>query len=384
MVFDPTTWGQAPGQQGQFQVDPRTGFNPNDQRTAAMGQMGQLGMLLMAAGQRMNGAQRGQILAQGAGLAGDTSASMHRLAQARSMTDSYQNAQVERSRLDAALQGVLSDPNIPPQEKAYAMANPAAYLANRYNVQNRAPSEFDQRIASLRKLGMDDNEIRQVVSQNGGRYRYFAGGVVDTQNPSVITPYKVAGQEGAVSASTGTAEDPAEGVPENPVNVFGVEGAWGKLMRKGRGVVGSETPADAQRARESAWLGAFKNTADDVLAETFDGRKTNYTIKRASVVAKPEEFWSSAQEARGHTELIANKADEQLTEIDRLLQDPRIAGNKTAYAKMQIKRGQLIDLKRKADTLLTRVPAQPEQQGGNNDPHAAARRAAQEALSPRR
>lgn len=348
--------------QGQMQIDPATGFNQADQRAAAMGQMGQLGMTLLAAGQYMQPADRARILAHGAGAMGDNSASLHRMAQARQMTDSYQNAQVERARENAALQSILADPNVSPQEKAYAQANPAAYLAAKFNRDNRAPSEIDQKIAALKRLGMSDEEIRRTVAGGQGRFRHFAAGVVDTETGE-IRPYKVVGADGKPEVAPSVEEEPIDGVPTNPSRVFGQEGALGWVKRKGRGILGTETKDDQALARDSAWLTGFKNTADDVLAETFDGRKTNYTIKRASIVASPESFWASPKEAKGHTQLIRQEATERLAEIDRLMQDPRLTSNKTVYAKMQIKRGQLVEVKRKADALLQNFV--PDDQGGD-------------------
>jgi hypothetical protein len=373
--------GQQTPQQGGVQVDPNTGFNPGDQRAAAMGQMGQLGMTLLAAGQYMQPDQRARILANGAGYMGDTSASLHRMAQARQMTDSYQNAQIERARENAAIQSVLADPNVSPQDKAFASANPGAYLAAKFNRENRPPPEIEQKIAALKRLGMSDEEIRRTVAGGQGRFRHFAAGVVDTETGD-IRPYRVVGADGqpVPQPTSDPGEEPVEGVPMNPNRVFGSEGAIGWLKRKGRGVLGTETTDDRALARDSAWLTGFKNTADDVLAETFDGRKTNYTIKRASIVAKPEELWSSPKEAQGHTQLIVQESKDRIAEIDRLLTDPRLTGNKTVYAKMKIKRGQLVEVQRKAEALLGNFGVQDS--GG--DPLAATDALVDNLLTPRK
>ena len=83
-----------------------------DRQTVAFDKLGQMGALLMAAGQRMTPQQRGQILSQGVNVMGNTGAQLQNAAQARLMGTKAQQAQDELSRQDDFKKQVAANPAI--------------------------------------------------------------------------------------------------------------------------------------------------------------------------------------------------------------------------------------------------------------------------------
>lgn len=102
----------AGGQQQPTTADVASPMLGADLSTVALDKMGQMGALLMAAGQRMTPAQRGQILAQGANVMGNTGREMLNLQQARLMGAKSQEAQKELERRADFEKQIAADPTI--------------------------------------------------------------------------------------------------------------------------------------------------------------------------------------------------------------------------------------------------------------------------------
>ena len=87
-------------------------YTNDDRQAVAFDKLGQLGMLLLAGGQRMTPQMRGQILSQGASAMGGTSAAMLNQAQARLAGAKAQEAQQDATRRDEFRQRIAADPSI--------------------------------------------------------------------------------------------------------------------------------------------------------------------------------------------------------------------------------------------------------------------------------
>jgi hypothetical protein len=87
-------------------------YSNDDRQAVAFDKMGQLGMLLLAAGQNMTPQMRGQILSQGANVMGGTGQAMLNQAQARLAGAKAQEAQQDATRRDEFKRKVAADPSI--------------------------------------------------------------------------------------------------------------------------------------------------------------------------------------------------------------------------------------------------------------------------------
>lgn len=173
-----------------------------DFNNAMLGRMGQLGMMLVAAGQRMTPRERATILAQAPQYMDGVQADMANAAQARLMATRAQQEQIDQAR-QAAIDAKLSDPKFlaglglkPEMAEALgsagvrkllenqALANTPDAILNRQRVQaeinhlnapakasdpytdtmNRERAQFDARMEQGKKLNLQGEDLTQFAS----------------------------------------------------------------------------------------------------------------------------------------------------------------------------------------------------------------------------
>jgi hypothetical protein len=174
----------------------------HDFNNAMLGRMGQLGMMLVAAGQRMTPRERATILAQAPQYMDGVQADMANAAQARLMATRAQQEQIDQAR-QAAIDAKLSDPKFlaglglkPEMAEALgpagvrkllenqALANTPDAILNRQRVQaeinhlnapakasdpytdtiNRERAQFDARMEQGKKLNLQGEDLTQFAS----------------------------------------------------------------------------------------------------------------------------------------------------------------------------------------------------------------------------
>ena len=150
-----------------------------DYQRAAMQRMGQLGMLLMAAGQRLTPAQRATILAQAPQYMDGMQRDMMTAAQARLMNAQQQAAQDELGRTEA-LRSKLSDPVYlrsigltPEQAQALGPAGIQKLLENQA-MANTPDALLDRQVkqAQLRaaEKSLNNNPYTETISRNQAEF----------------------------------------------------------------------------------------------------------------------------------------------------------------------------------------------------------------------
>lgn len=306
--------GQSPGLDLSGVVAPQQspslqGYQQADMRQAVMDQLGSVGMALLAAGQRMSPEQRANILAGAAGSMGGVTRSALSNAQARLMNAQYQQSMDRQGRSNATLQAILQSDKYTPEEKAYAAADLNGFLAQKFNVANRRNPMQDQ-IDTLRQFGATDDQIRRKLI--GDSRHYTNAGVYDSET-NTFTPYPALMQgieetPGSLPADRLAVDD----VPIKPGQAFGVKGVWNTIEGAVRGVLGTETETNKANREAYTALTSHKNELNDALATTFDGRKTNYTIKRSDIMAAPDKFWTSPNQALEDFKVAQSYIEDQI------------------------------------------------------------------------
>lgn len=295
---------QAPANPAD-QIDPNSGSRVGDLQQGLLATLGQMGPILMAAGQRMTPAQRAQIMTMGAAALGGSSRNVLNAAQARLMQQKATNEDTTAKRQNLGLQALMSDPNVPASVKQMALMDPTAATKLWTERQNPAATDFTQKRDWLKSIGKSDDEINQTllegddhwttVSHNGVLYRQNTktGAVapVDGQAPNPVAGMiGVGGQQpgqapgapgrppgyipGQISTPTNQGSQFA---PPNPADAFGF-GTWASLHTKDpfQRFWGLERTPDAQ-ARETAisQINTMHNDIAGVLAEGLPGQKSN-------------------------------------------------------------------------------------------------------------
>lgn len=302
---------QAPANPAD-QIDPNSGSRVGDLQQGLLATLGQMGPLLMAAGQRMTPAQRAQIMTMGAAALGGSSRNVLNAAQARLVQQKATAEDVAAKRQTLGLQSLLSG-NAPDSVKQMALVDPAAAMKLWTERQNPAPTDFTQKRDWLKSIGKSDDEINQTLLEGDDHWSpQVVNGqlvLVNTKTNEVRVPSNqpqnpVAGMIGMSGQPGQPGQAPAPGqapgasgrppgyipgqlstptnqgsqfAPPNPADAFGF-GTWASLHTKDpfQRFWGLERSPDAQ-ARETAisQINTMHNDIAGVLAEGLPGQKSN-------------------------------------------------------------------------------------------------------------
>jgi hypothetical protein len=282
---------------GYDAIDPQTGFRQGDIQEAAFGRLGQMGAILLAAGQRMSGADRGSILSKLANV-DDNTASVYRSSQARLMNTQNQQKQTEASNMNTTLKAILASRDIPDAEKAYAASDLKGYLAAKYNTDNRLDDDYTRKFNAAIKAGMDPNTARNAVFGTGDDRHYTNYGF--WQNGK-FTPANFGGDSGTQpqTAASGSEGNPDRRVPVDPGLAFG----WGAAVHNVTGTVrpflgGSKSNEDSASTGAQTNVKILNNEINAQLAKDYSGRATNYALKMTNLMPEPGKLFTSPEDAR--------------------------------------------------------------------------------------
>lgn len=301
---------QAPVANPADQIDPNSGSRVGDLQQGLLATLGQMGPILMAAGQRMSPAQRAQILTMGAAALGGSSRNVLNAAQARLVQQKATNEDASAKRLNTALASMAQDPNVPTSIKQMMLADPSGALKLWAERNNPAQTALDQELALATAAGKtpaqfysdkfekDDRYSGHIVNgvpmSLNGRTGEWAASDKAPPNP-IAGMIDVGGQPGQAPAPgqapgapgrspgyiPGQLQTPtnqgSQFAPPNPADAFGF-GTWASLHAKDpfQRFWGLERSPDAQ-ARETAisQINTMHNDIAGVLAEGLPGQKSN-------------------------------------------------------------------------------------------------------------
>lgn len=192
-------------------MDPNTGLSEAQSKQLMFNQLGSLGALLMAAGQRQMPTERAKIIAQMGNIPGQAQQQASQLMQQRLLKLQTQKAQTELDREGRIANDISSNLNsIPDALRPFAQANPvefakiqaSAKLAQMY----RNPTEYDQKMtAALAATGGDRELAAKLVA-----------GAVKIEKDSVGNLMMVDVTTGKTTRLSGGSSVADYGLPPNP------------------------------------------------------------------------------------------------------------------------------------------------------------------------
>lgn len=238
-----------------------------DYNNAAFGRMGQLGMMLVAAGQRMTPKERATILAQAPQYLDGIQGDMQTAAQARLMASRAQQEQNDQERL-AQLSGKLSDPafakSIGMTPEQLQLLGPQGAMDAIKARASRDPVDEAYKLAQINHLSQPKWQI--TGQDEFGRPKYDLVG----PNGEIQTP-----APGAGGAPRGTIMDQLGNVqgPEALVKLKQLNPA---IAAEVEGIVNARQPFPSRKlgTPEGAMLNSLVSLVDPGYnAATFDARK---------------------------------------------------------------------------------------------------------------
>lgn len=287
------------------QIDPNSGSRVGDLQQGLLATLGQLGPILMAAGQRMSPAQRAQILTMGAAAIGGGPRNVLNAAQARLMQQKASNEDASAKRLNAALASMAQDPNVPASIKQMMMADPSGALKLWAERNNPAQTALDQELALAAAAGKtpaqfyadkferDDKYSGHIVngvpmSMNGRTGEWAVSGNAPPNPVAAMVGAAPGGQPGAapggqpapgqvpgqIATPTNTS---AQFAPPNVADAFGSQ-TWLAMHAKDplyRALGWERTPEAQARETAMSQINTLHGDLAGVLAEGLPGQKSN-------------------------------------------------------------------------------------------------------------
>ena len=211
---------------GQFadpnQIDPTTGAPYGAVRQAFFNQLGNVGALLMAAGQPVEPAVRAQLIAQAGGFGSGMQRDIFNASQARLMQSQTQTAEQERQRI-RNLGERIKDPEF---VKSLGLTQDEAAALGPKGIadvlEKKAVQDPAQRALTLLQLQKTQSEMDQSKAMREAIYRYYGmggqpaqGGVATTAPAAPSTPGTVPSQPIAPGGAPAPMMSPS-GIPVTP------------------------------------------------------------------------------------------------------------------------------------------------------------------------
>lgn len=208
MVSNPLAAIAGPSQSSVDDIDPQTGLRMGDIRNGQMQTMGQIGLLLAAAGQGgQSRAQRAATIAAIAPTMGQMNQHILNNAQARLLQTRASREQEQLSQRDAAVKSLMEDPAVPSAIKNFAKADPDKALAYWTQLQTPQATEFEKNVDVMVKSGLSRDEAINRLHPAQDKY----GAVADPMGDGYLVLNKGTGQTNFVASPNGSPTMPGQG-----------------------------------------------------------------------------------------------------------------------------------------------------------------------------
>lgn len=298
MVSNPLAAIAGPSSSSVDDIDPQTGLRLGDIRNGQMQTMGQIGLLLAAAGQGgQSRAQRAATIAAIAPTMGQMNQHILNNAQARLLQTRASREQEQLSQRDAAVKALMEDPAVPSAVKNFAKADPDKALAYWTQLQTPQATEFEKNVDAMVKSGMSKQEAidRLHPSQDkygavfnpmgDGVYTYNKGTGQGNFTPSPEAP-PLPGQPGGASSPAA----PTAPALANPASAFGP--SLDPLRAGAASLFGgsiSSSTAEGLQTRENVQM--LRNRIIGTLASDLPGVKSKFQYQNLDAMLPPVGSW---------------------------------------------------------------------------------------------
>lgn len=311
---------QAQGQQQSILTE-------DDKRQAMFDGLGTMGMQLLAAGQYMTGAQRGQILANAAGSM-DMQKRMLNAAQTRLMMQSYQDASQRQAQREALKKALLSRGGLSDTDAAYAAMDPEGYVAKRFEIENRrTPSEYSIENGFL-------------LNKATGQYQKLPNGF-----ESLLVGADTGGAPAPETPGSSVAD-----VPADPNAAFGRTGAMTSATTAIGDLWSGTSTDETGPGKDISFMRNLNNKVRATLATNWNGRPTNWSNQQTENV-RPGQLFTGPSAARSFYGSAAAEIQTQKTETQIALQDAIAVGKKDDILKAKRRLDELTNLERQVNAV---------------------------------
>ncbi len=296
MVSNPLGAIAGPSSSSVDDIDPQTGLRVGDIRNGQMQTLGQIGLLLAAAGQGgQSRAQRAATIAAIAPTMGQMNQHILNNAQARLVQTRASREQEQLSQRDAAVKALIEDPAVPSAVKNFAKADPDRALAYWTQLQTPQATDFEKNVDAMVKSGMSREDAINRLHPPQDKY----GAVFNPMGDGVYTYNKGTG-EGNFTASPGATPlpgmgggaptQPAAPVLANPASAFGpsldpLRAGAASVM--GQGI--SPSTAEGLQTRENVQM--LRNRIIGTLASDLPGVKSKFQYQNLDAMLPSVGSW---------------------------------------------------------------------------------------------
>lgn len=318
----------------------------DDKRQALFDGLGSMGMQLLAAGQYMTGAQRGQILANAAGSM-DMQKRLLNAAQTRLMMQSYQDASTRNAQREALKGALLSKGGLSDSQAAFAAMDPEGFVKSQYEVENRKP------MAEWRPAG--DGYIVNSVT---GEFKKLPN-----QYDELL------GQNGPGTQVAGGPSDPSgvTDIPADPNAAFGRSGAMTRATSAIGDLWSGTSSEETGPNKDISVMRNLNNKVRATLATNWNGKPTNWTQQQTET-AVPGQLFTGPSQARGYYESALGEIQQQKTETTIAFQDAARLGKREDMLKAKRRLEELKNLEVQVDAVVQNFgdPGSATRPGGLN------------------
>lgn len=297
MVSNPLGAIAGPSSSSVDDIDPQTGLRMGDIRNGQMQTMGQIGLLLAAAGQGgQSRAQRAATIAAIAPTMGQMNQHILNNAQARLLQTRASREQEQLSQRDAAVKALLEDPSVPGAIKNFAKADPDKALAYWTQLQTPQATDFERNVSAMVKAGVPQQEAIDRLHPSQDKY----GAVFNPMGDGVYTYNKGTG-EGNFTASPGAAPLPGQGgapasaqppapALANPSKAFGP--SLDPLRAGAASLFGGDiSPATAEGLQTRENVQMLRNRIIGTLASDLPGVKSKFQYQNLDAMLPAVGSW---------------------------------------------------------------------------------------------
>jgi hypothetical protein len=385
-------WDFVTGNEAAMQqTNPTYGVPQQFVRDSAINALGQIGGLLMAAGQPVEPAIRAQLLGQIGGVGSGMTTDIFKAAQSRLMASQLQAAQEEQGRIQGLNQR-LRDPEfvkrlgLTPDQAAILGPKGIANILETRATQKPTVTEYDRKLAGLIASGVDAPMAQGIAS---GRYKVVSDPVsgvssvidVATGRPVGAAPAAATGAPApaAASAAETAAPSPTSAIPSD-VDLSQATGLFAPARRAINAVTGLTTGESQfpETSKASNALADLRRRTILSFATEVPGRPTNYTqqlMEEATV--DPYALFQSDPSALSRLQQTRSSISAEIERIETDIlgkggQAPRMAVKPEEVSKSRVNLSQLQRLREEYDQVIKQFG--PKNKPSRADLEAEARR----------
>jgi hypothetical protein len=362
-------------------INQRYGVPEADVRQAGLGALGNVGALLLAAGQSPDRGQRAQFLGQLGGAVSGMNTDIYKSSQARLMNAQQQGAMRELEENRALSAWAQSPENLKSVGLTPEQFRVVGVPGLKSLVQGRAAAEVKITPEMRERQALEMQKLRQQVEE--GNYIKVGNELYrkTPDGPVLVSPQQQwASQQRGVAPVVGGGQ-PSSVAPVDPSaasispsldygRAFGVSGVGNRLAGATQGLLGTTTKSTAEATKAISEVQNLKSSVMSTLSSEVAGRNLKSTQERVGqLFPNPAELLTGTQDATNKMSSIRSLLDSEIAGLESVVNS---RGTYSAADKAKADQA-ILDLRRNRNnidlivrSLTAGGPAQPQQPAAAN------------------